>query len=238
MKQLAILLLLIGSYFNVNAQKFAIINDADGFVNVREKPNIYAAIRGKLYQGDIFSFDAETKVDWVAIYKQVSSNYGIEGYVHKTKIWPLSKLKKSRNPVINFNSSIATLDSLVVTVLSAKFIPKKHKLKYSKTEAGCKNCATYLSSIDEKHIWGTDGGIPKSTITSLKITHSGSSIVIPRSGFNDLYEPNLKTLQIFRKDNKTIFIYMNNSDGAGGYSVIWVIKNGKYFKRYLDNSEA
>jgi hypothetical protein len=26
---------------------------------------------------------------------------------------------------------------------------------------------------------------------------------------------------------------MSNSDGAGGYDVIWVVKDGKYLKRYI-----
>lgn len=118
---------------------------------------------------------------------------------------------------------------MVVIVKKAAFNSKKHKLTGKPGS---------ISSIDGKPFWGTDGPIPKQIITSVKIIISGKSILIPINAYNDLYEPNLSTLQIYIGKDNTIYVEMDNSDGAGAYSIIWIIKNNQYFKRYIDNSDA
>ncbi len=50
----------------------------------------------------------------------------------------------------------------------------------------------------------------------------------------NLFNPNLKATSLYlNKKNNSIYIIANNGDGAGAYSVIWVIKNGKFEKRMV-----
>ena len=62
------------------------------------------------------------------------------------------------------------------------------------------------------------------------------SIDIPKDAYKDLYEPSLRTLSIFSGADSTFYVRMDNSDGAGAYTIIWVIKDNKYLGRYIDTS--
>ena len=98
------------------------------------------------------------------------------------------------------------------------------------------NTASYLEKIDGKRFWGTDGEIPRTIISSVKLLNKGLPIDIPKNAFQDLYEPSLRTLSICFDGINTFYVRMDNSDGAGAYTVIWVFKNGKYIGRYIDDS--
>jgi hypothetical protein len=226
------------AYFFANAQSFAIINDKDGFVYVRKNKSINSPVVGKIYEDSIFGYNPDDKSDWLQIYKQDSKNgFGKEGYVYKSRILPLSKFRAIKNIKSFKDSCVAKNDSLVVIVKSGSFNPKKHKLTYSKPVPN-EHVASVLTEIDGKQFWGTDGDIPKKIITGVKIIKNGVPIIIPNNAFNDLYEPWLKSLQVYIGKNNTIYIEMDNSDGAGAYSIIWIIKNNHYLKKYIDNSNA
>jgi hypothetical protein len=226
--------------FLANAQSFAIINDKDDFVNVRKDKSINSPIVGKIYNDSIFGYDPDDKSDWLQIYKQdleTQNGYGKEGYIYKNRIFPLSKFRSIKNIKSFKDSCVAINDSLIIIVKSGSFNPKKHKLTYSKPIPN-EHIASVLTEIDGKQFWGTDGDIPKKIITAVTIIKNGVSIIIPKNAFNDLYEPWLKSLQVYIGKNNTIYIEMDNSDGAGAYSIIWIIKNNHYLKKYIDNSNA
>ncbi|MFI5140001.1 MAG: SH3 domain-containing protein [Sphingobacteriales bacterium] len=235
MKILTALIFFTGVYFLANAQSFAIINDKDGFVNIRKDKSINSPVIGKLNNDDIFQYDPDEKSDWIKIYAQHLGNedgHYIEGYIHKSRVFPLSNLKSVKNIRSFKDSCVAIDDGLMVIIKSKLFNPKKHKLTYYPSNSNI------LTKIDGLHIWGTDGGMPKQKISEIKIIKNGKSIVIPEDAFNNLYEPNLSTLQIYIGKANTIYIEMDNSDGAGGYSIIWIIKNDKFYKKHIDNLDA
>lgn len=61
-------------------------------------------------------------------------------------------------------------------------------------------------------------------------------MVIPPAAWDNLYDPTLGTCNIFI-DTRTGFMYvylMSGRSAAGGYEVVWVFKNGRYLKRYVD----
>ncbi|MVN89513.1 SH3 domain-containing protein [Mucilaginibacter aquatilis] len=237
MKQLIHLFLLLNIYGPVSAQSFAIINDTDDFVIVRENPNVKSKVRGKLHINEIFSYDASSKAEWVEIYREDSRNTGLEGYIQKSELLPLSLFKSTTSHSITNNSVTVMSGSMTLKLTSKPFNAKNHKLKFENPYPQCKNCILILSKIDNRFLWGTDGGAPKKAVKSLNMTFKGLLVSIPTSAFSDLYEPVLNSIQVFQ-NKKTIYIQMDNGDGAGGYTVIWVIKNGHYIKRYLDDSHA
>jgi len=216
------------------AQSFAIISDKDGYVNVRKDNGANSPIVGKIYSNDIFGYDEADKSDWIKIYKQnwEHENGSLEGYIHKSRIFPLSKFKSIKNVKSYKDSCVAVNDSLKIIIKSKLFNAKKHHLTYDRSET------SILRKIDGLHIWGTDGNMPKRKISDVKLIKNGISIIVPESAFDNLFEPNLGTLQIYLGKANTIYVEMDNSDGAGAYSVIWIIKNGQYLKRYIDNSNA
>ncbi len=236
MKQFILLIFFTSIYFASNAQTFAVINDKDGFVNVRKDGNIQSPIVGKLLLDDVFSYDDESKSNWVEIIKQYEDENHPEltGYISKSRILPLSKLKGINKVKLFKDSCVLNNDSISVVVSSSLFTSKTHTLTYDRTNKKF----PILKKIDNKIFWGTDGESPKKIISFIKFSKNGSPIVIPSTAYNDLYEPNLKTLHVYFGRSNTFYIQMDNSDGAGGYSVVWIIKNNTFYKRYVDNSEA
>jgi hypothetical protein len=241
MKTLALFILFSGFCLFSSAQTYAIINDKDGSVNIRKDRGTTSPIVGKINTDDVFACDDdEDKSDWIKIYKLdwgTENEFATEGYVHKSRVFPLSKFKSVKNFRLLKDSCIATNDSLTVIIKSKSFNPKIHKLTYNQPISKA-NAHPILVKIDNRHIWGTDGNLPKRIISDVKIVKNGMSVVIPEEAFNDLYEPQFRSLQVYLGKNDTIYIEMDNSDGAGGYSIIWIIKNGQYLRRYVDNSFA
>lgn len=95
-----------------------------------------------------------------------------------------------------------------------------------------------LTKIDGKFFWGTDGEIPTIATASVKVFLNGASISIPENAYDDLYEPRTDTISLVKLPDGVVYIKMFNSDGAGAYAVIWIFKDGKYYGRYIDDSEA
>ena len=152
MKTIIAFIFFFNVYFFAKAQSFAIINDKDGFVNVRKDKNINSPVVGKLNNDDIFGYDPHDNSDWIEIYAQHLENengQSIDGYIHKSRIFPLSNLKSLKNIKSFKDSCVAINDSLKVTIKSKLFNPKKHKLTYYRSDSNI------LTKIDDLHIWGT-----------------------------------------------------------------------------------
>lgn len=63
-----------------------IINDEDGYVNIRKEPSVKSAIVGKLYSLELFYFVPVSDTNWYKVYDQGNGNGKYLGYVHKKKI--------------------------------------------------------------------------------------------------------------------------------------------------------
>ncbi len=90
--------------------------------------------------------------------------------------------------------------------------------------------------IDGKHPWGQDGGLPQREVR-LEIELGGKKIELPKAALEGLYEPNVGSLAVLTPTtaDKHALIVMSNSDGAGGYVVVWAVKDGKYLNRVVFN---
>ncbi|MEO3406085.1 SH3 domain-containing protein [Mucilaginibacter sp. CAU 1740] len=239
MKAFILSLCFILSSAIASAQGYAVINDKDGFVNIRKGPGINTSIIGKLYTDDIFGYDdlAKNSGEWIKIYRVVSENPdgNIElGFISKTRTTPISSFASIHHKNISGQQATINNDSVKVTITTTAFKKAQHKLAYQKTATE----KPWLNKIDSKPFWGTDGEIPKKSISSVLVTVNNVPVVIPQTAFNDLYEPAFRSFDVYLGPKNTIYIQMNNSDGAGAYTVIWIIKNNKYLKRFIDNSEV
>ncbi|HWD89458.1 MAG TPA: hypothetical protein VG367_15105 [Mucilaginibacter sp.] len=212
--------------------EYAVIKDTDGFVNIRKEPNNTAAILGKVYKYNIFSCEPNGTNWWkvLQVDNHNKSNW-LQGYIYKDRATLLKRwdVIKSRNALLD--SGIFKTDSLVVVIKRKNFNPQKHKLTYQT------NYPDELVKIDGKLYWGTDGAIPKKVISSVKIIKSNTVIQLPQTAFDDLYEPNFDSISVCRGPENTFYVLMLNSDGAGGYYIIWILKDNKYINRYIDDGE-
>ncbi|RFZ90825.1 SH3 domain-containing protein [Mucilaginibacter conchicola] len=228
------LLSLIFVWAKVNAQDYAIISAKDGYVNLREEPTTNAPIVTKLNNGEFVFFDPEEgKPNWISAYTKDH----LRGFINQSGIKLVDHLPAVKRKHFFKNGCIIYNDSIRVTIISKAFDPKKHNLTYYKDEKG-KIVYHTGDKIDGHGIWGTDGDTPKMEFVSIDVTIAGKHISIPKNALKDLYEPNYEFTRVYKAGQGVIYIKMTNGDGAGGYTVIFTIKNGKYINRYTDNTAA
>lgn len=222
MKKLIRILLLLA--FNISFSQFGIINDPDGNVNVRNSAGKSNKIIDKLDNGAIV-YGYEPDGNWVNIdYKKGKEN--LNGYVYKDRIIDLTNFTKI--PVRENKNGIIKLENNNVKVAIAEiaFNPKNHKLKYNSENP------TILESIDDQVIFGTDGNVPKRKYKSIEIEIDKILINLPETALKNAFEPNLEeTMVNYDSANDILYIQSLNSDGAGGYVILWVIEKKKFKTR-------
>jgi hypothetical protein len=123
-----------------------------------------------------------------------------------------------------------------VLIKAEPFYPMLHKLEYlpnSKNQV--------LKKIDGQSFWGTDGAMPERKVLDVILTLHGNAINIPTKATDGIYNPNFGCNKSYcynsiyhTKDQKRIYIAMQNSDGAGFYQVVWVFEDGKYVGRIIE----
>ena len=212
--------------FNFCFSQFGIINDLDGFANVRNSAEKENNISDKLENGFIvYCFEPEG--NWINIdYKKNGKE--LNGYIYKNRIKYITDFQK-----IPLKSEIdgkvkLENENVKIEICETKFIKEKHKLKF------LKNDKSILVKIDNSQIFGTDGNIPKNEYLNFEIIVNSQKIQLPKEAYINLFEPNLDyTLVNYDENNNRLFIQSMNSDGAGGYAVIWMFENGKYQDRFI-----
>jgi uncharacterized protein YgiM (DUF1202 family) len=73
----------------IQAQEKAIINDPDGYTNIREEQNSKSRILGKVKEGQVFFFYANPSSDWWQVEFNASNSDEINGFIHKSRIIPI-----------------------------------------------------------------------------------------------------------------------------------------------------
>ena len=210
--------------FNFCFSQFGIINDLDGFVNVRSSAEKGNNISDKLENGFIVYY-FESEENWVNIdYKKNGKE--LNGYIYKDRIKYITDftnipLKSSLNGKVKLEN-----ENVKIEISETKFIKEKHKLKFYKNEK------TQLDKIDNLQIFGTDGNIPKREYKSIQIEINNVKIELPNIALKNLYEPSLYNSKASYDEKKDIlYILLSNSDGAGSYEIIWIIEKKKYKNR-------
>jgi hypothetical protein len=211
--------------FQTSFGQFAIVDDKDGYVNIRSSPEVADNIKDTLQNGHIV-FCIETKGSWHYIdYKEFRS-----GYIHKSRLKTIENFKK-----VNYISKSATYiifnsDTIRLTLTKESFNPEVNVLHYNPGNAN-KNVASYLESINGSEFWGTDGDVPRYQYGQITLQIGDEILYLPS---DNLYEPNLNyTFLNVDRINEVIYLSALNSDGAGGYAVLWIIEKGKFKKRIL-----
>ena len=199
----------------------------DGFVNVRSSAEKGNNISDKLENGFIvYCFEPEG--NWINIdYKKNGKD--LNGYIYKDRVKYISSfenvaLKSNLDGKVKMENR-----NIKIEITETKFEKEKHKLTFYK------NNKTQLDKIDNLQIFGTDGNIPKREYKSIKIEIEKVKIELPINALKNLFEPNLESSTAnYDKNNDILYLSSMNSDGAGGYLIIWIIEK----KRYKNRIEA
>lgn len=199
---------------------FAVINDKDGYVNVRKEKSVHSKVLKKLDNNTlifVLEYDKAYYGNWI-----YADN---EGYIYNDRVKWIHKLPKIAKGVVKGNTIVFEGKDIQVTLSTEKFDKSKHSFKYHK------EYRDIIEKIDGKPFFGTDGNMPKEAYKSIEIKIRGKQVSIPQSAYSDLYEPNLYTdlnFVYYDKDSNNLYIVANNGDGAGAYMVCWQIEKGVY----------
>ena len=208
----------------VNSTLFAqicVINDEDGYTNVRKEPDYNSEIIYKLRDSEVFIYPVladEYDSDWlrVEIKKNKYSidldypNYSIKGYIHKSRLLEIDKLEKYHGNDVVFKYEIVDF------TIENKYLDYK---------------GNWITEINGRRYYGTDGGKPSNEIKTIIVKIEGKEIIIPKVLFEDLFNCN-NNFEIYK--NKGDYIISQwNSDGAGGYLLTWVLNTNGLKQRFI-----
>lgn len=231
-------------YINTSVQAqliapFAIIQDKDGYVNVRDSDSKNAKIIDRLIENQIFEDQRQFgngNEEWIYIsYKNKQAGKGSiyrtdkekTGYIHKSRILYLDKLPQLKRKIITQDHSEFENDTLKLTVKTGKFIPEEHQIE--KKEG-------FVFKIDNNEPWGIDGILPESLeeIKSVTITYKEQTYSFPAEALSGLFSPNIDNMRVYLGSGNTLFTVMSNGDAAGAYNVVWTIQNNKVTDRFIN----
>jgi len=223
MKHLILLFFLISNVVFaqvIEGGAFAVINDKDGYVNVRKEKSVHSKVLKKLDNNTlifVLEYDKAYYGNWI-----YADN---EGYIYNDRVKWIEKLPKIAKGITKGNTIVFEGKEIQVTLSTEKFDKSKHSFKYHK------EYRDIIEKIDGKPFWGTDGNMPKREYKSIEVKIRGKQVSIPQSAYNDLYESYLYTefnSVHYDKDNDILYIVADNGDGAGAYMVCWQIEKGVY----------
>ena len=189
----------------------AIIQDPDGWANVRKLPNSNAEVVYKIKENKVFWYDPDWEgkhKDWVLIYIP-KNNYSlescggnlIEGYIHKSRLLILERMRKYKGEDISFNYVLKNCD------LTNRNVDRLE--------------GRWVERIDGREFYGTDGPIPKLEVERIEAKIFGEEIDIHEIFYADIFECD-NSFDVYRNGD-TFFVHQWNSDGAGAYEVVWVL---------------
>jgi hypothetical protein len=250
MKISAILILMIVSV-NCLFGQLAIINDKDGFVNIRKDKSSNSEIIGRVFDGDIFMVAADNETDeWWDIFYSVrldsiekykrdyykknglvkDNELYIQGFIHKSRFILIEKLNYISPKFVSRTTNSISIknDSVDFKFLVSNFNSSKHQI--SKDKQG------NIEKIDNKNPRGVYNSIPKVEITKISLSINNQIVDFPKYMYQDLFEPNLDSIKLhYDLKGNWILSMPYNSDGAGGYFAAWLINKNVIKRRYVDS---
>ena len=223
MKHLILLFFLINNVVFaqvIEGGAFAVINDKDGYVNVRKEKSVHSKVLKKLDNNTlifVLEYDKAYYGNWI-----YADN---EGYIYNDRVKWIHNFPQIAKGIAKGNTIVFEGKEIQVVLSTEKFDKSKHSFKYHK------EYRDVIEKIDGKLFWGTDGNMPKREYKSIEVKIRGKQVSIPQSAYNDLYESYLYTefnSVHYDKDNDILYIVALNGDGAGAYMVCWQIEKGVY----------
>ena len=128
--KLLLLFLLISSYTFAQVNEnyfFAVINDKDGYVNVRKEKSVHSKVLKKLDNNTlifVFVYDKAHDGNWIYVDN--------EGYIYNDRVKWIEELPKAAKGVEKKNAIHFSGKDIQVALSTEKFDKSKHSFKYHK----------------------------------------------------------------------------------------------------------
>ena len=228
MKKLFLTFLFFCQFAFVHAQEeaFAVINDKDGYVNVRKGKSAQSKVLKKLNNKTIvfvYNYDKATDGNWIYTDE--------EGYIYNDRVKWIHKFPIIAKGIAKGNTIVFEGKEIQVVLTSGKFDKSKHSFEYFK------DSSTGIEIIDDAALlYGNDGKIPTTEYRSIEVNIHGKQVSLPKDAYSDLYEPTFRTDHNFvhyDKENDILYIVANNNYAERPYKVCWQIEKGVYKERKI-----
>ena len=245
MRYLATLLLLCSALTHAAPQNgFALVHDADGYTNLRERPNLKAKVLAKIPNGtplECIEELSENRPDFCFVQLQ-QANADDSGFIHYSRlIFPASDKNFVRLREQSGHDDTLTLsgNGQKVHIVARRIHPKL-------SDFSGINKDKYTARLYRgKPFYGTDYDIPKSVFALERITLNGQAV--PAAELQGLFSPDFaataRDSQVYdrweayyRRSDKTLYLFSRQGSGAGSFDVCFIFKDGKFQRRYLWNA--
>ncbi|WP_353146635.1 SH3 domain-containing protein [Chryseobacterium sp.] len=212
--------------------QFAKVVDKDGYVNVRKNADAKSNIVGKINSGEIlYIFSEDANESWLNIDYNTEKEKPLTGYVHRSRVKFIESYDEIPSTEKNANKGVFMSGNIKVNIVSGTFDYSQHKKDFSSAKHGDNQ---QLEKYKGQEIWGTDGLIPKTYYESITVQIGNKTIEIPQKEIENLFNADTAATHCyFDVNNDTLYIMMNNSEGAGAYVALFIVEKGKYKGRVL-----
>ena len=220
MKFFILLFLLISDIVFAQEEAFAVINDKDGYVNVRKGKSAQSRVLKRLNNKTIvfvYNYDKATDGNWIYTDE--------EGYIYNDRVKWIHKFPIIAKGIAKGNTIVFEGKEIQVILTSGKFDKSKHSFEYFK------DSPTGIEVIDDELPYGTDGKMPTTEYRSIEVNIHGKRVSLPKDAYSDLYEPTFLTDHnsvYYDKESDILYIVANNNYAERPYKVCWQIEKGVY----------
>ena len=220
MKFFILLFLLISDIVFAQEEAFAVINDKDGYVNVRKGKSAQSKVLKRLNNRTIvfvYNYDKATDGNWIYTDE--------EGYIYNDRVKWIHKFPIIAKGIAKGNTIVFEGKEIQVVLTSGKFDKSKHSFEYFK------DSPTGIEVIDDELPYGTDGKMPTTEYRSIEVNIHGKRVSLPKDAYSDLYEPTFLTDHnsvYYDKESDILYIVANNNYAERPYKVCWQIEKGGY----------
>lgn len=228
--------LFIPSFSFAQSNHFGLIQDKDGYVNVRDQASTKSKVVDKLNNGEVVSFVgdyAENQFSYVLYLKDGS------GYIHDSRINKFKDFQKWKLQSSDMKSAGYSLGQNKVHVMThkAQFNPSDFKKSVPKGQT-----ELVYTHYKNKPFYGTDGVLPTGRLqfSSMDILYQGKNIHIPSQDLENYFISETPLSKGSLQDFADAEIYSKGQDlyiinplaggGAAQYVLMIHIQNGKVVK--------
>ena len=220
---------------------FALVHDADGHTNLRERPNLKAKVLAKIPDGTPLEYIeelSENRPDFCFVQLQ-QANADDSGFIHYSRlIFPAADKSFVRLREQSGRDDTLTLSGSgqKVHIVARRIHPKRSDF------SGISKDNFTARLYQGKPFYGMDNTIPKSVFALESITLNGQTV--PASELQGLFSPDFAATArgsnvyqgweaYYRDSDKTLYLFGRQGSDGDPFGVCFIFKDGKFQRRYL-----
>lgn len=242
MRYLATVLFLCSALTHAAPQNgFALVHDADGYTNLRERPNLKAKVLAKIPNGtplECIEELSENRPDFCFVQLQ-QANADDSGFIHYSRlIFPAS----DKN-FVRLREQSGHDDTLSLSGSGQKVHIVARRIHPKLSDFSGINKDNFTARLYQgKPFYGMDSMIPKSVFALERITLNGQAV--PAAELQGLFSPDFaatargsnvyeKWEAYYRRSDKTLYLFGRQGSDGAPFDVCFIFKDGKFQRRYL-----